>query len=152
MNKNAASSVFRILNILGGAAREPKMRSWRRKNAIGVFRQDMESGSQPIYFQVRPLTKAKRCAWSKNSRRVKVAASNGRELFHGRLYTCGRSGAVDYKREWIQKLLRETHHHNGVKTGSPLRVVARKKASRKTIAFVLYLLWTKYFGILGTTR
>ena len=58
------------------------------------------------------------------------------KLFHGRLYTCGRSGAVAYKREWIQKWLRETHHHNGVKTGSPLRVVARKKASRKTIAFV----------------
>jgi hypothetical protein len=34
----------------------------------------MESGSQPIYFQVRLLTKAKRCAWSKNSRRVKVAS------------------------------------------------------------------------------
>jgi hypothetical protein len=108
MNKNAAISVFRILNIVGGAARESKNEEPKKKRYYRHIstRYRNGNGSQPIYFQVRPLTKAKRCAWSKNSSRVEVDSEQQPRNF----------ATDDFTPADIQEQLRISE--NGSKSGS----------------------------------
>jgi hypothetical protein len=49
MNKNAAISVFRILNIVGGAARESKNEEPKKKRYYRHISTRYRNGSQPIY-------------------------------------------------------------------------------------------------------
>jgi len=50
MNKNTISSVFRILNILKGAAREPKNKEPKKKKSCRRVSTRYRNRSQSIYF------------------------------------------------------------------------------------------------------